>query len=128
LTIIIKCDIITKVFCSNDKRYEMGWRGTMQVWGACGYYTEHRLSGYEEYPEGGPRCACGGEILFNNTVDDTNGESVGYIIPELFPEEPHHAARWRTVPNASTERMRWDTDPNTGDGRWVPHTHSHEEG
>ncbi len=96
----------------------MSWEGREQVWGACGYYREVPLSGYEEHPVG---CECGGEVLFSNTVNDTNGDARGYIIPDLLQKEPHTLQRWRTVPDENTPRMEWDIDPETGDGKWVPY-------
>jgi hypothetical protein len=58
----------------------MGYSGREQYWCEKGHYSvTEPLPMFDEDPE---TCStCGSEIVFCNSVDDTNGEEINYIEP-----------------------------------------------
>lgn len=56
----------------------MSYEGHEQLWCSNGHYSE--CDAYDDVPK---TCRfCGAEIVFSNSVDDTNCQSYGYIRPK----------------------------------------------
>jgi hypothetical protein len=62
-----------------DEEAKMSYEGHVQLWCENGHaFTEDANTNIPQ-----ERCSCGAEIVFRNSVDDTNCDSYGHIKPEV---------------------------------------------